>query len=136
MEIGLIIFGIVAIIVIGYVIYRNTRKTTVEETEVPVPVNPGGEPIVEVTEFVGEANPSQSSAENACSVQHTRLYYVNFIHDGITKIQTGDILYNSYPSERTNGGIKWIGLENIVNGEINVIKVGDNGIVLESHTCN
>jgi len=133
---GLIIFIVAVVIVIGYIIYRNYKRknTPIEETDLPIPVNPGGDPIYEINEFVGEANPSQGKAETACDVQHTRLYYVHGM-DSRTLITQGDTLYNAYPSEATNGGSKWIGLENIANGEKNVVRVGTNGTILEVYPC-
>lgn len=132
---GLIIFGIVAIIAIAYMIYRSNTKTTIDEPEIPIPVDINNTPDFNLNEFIGEANPSQANMEAACNVIPTRLYYVNS-HDGFTKISKGDILYNKYPDEVTDGGRKWIGLENLATGEINIVRVGISGTILEVDFCN
>ncbi len=134
MTIGIIITITALVIVIGYVLWQK-RKEEEDKPDYPTdPIDPNPPQEHEICEFMGEANPSQPSGEQACQgVMPHRKYYSGILYTPM-KLKIGDYLYNKFPDEKTNGFGNWIYLEGITT-ENQVVKVESDGRISDVFEC-
>ena len=127
---GLIIFIAVAVIAIGYVIYKK-RNPTISEPKEFIPVETGGTSApIEGTVYWGGSNPSAPDGQFACdNPLKIRKYFV------VKDITPGQIVYDGeqYGSP-TNGGKKWMAL--IDDNDVStVVQIDTNGKIMAIFPC-